>query len=82
LEGVLLAAVEVGESIRVHRKFRNGIKVDGVFVSSPVLDVHGNRVTTLSSIYQIDVLADGGAPPQSGPFDSRSGLSYDDENKN
>ncbi len=58
LEGRLLSAVEVGQEIRVERRIRNGIEVDGLFRSTAVKSVSDDlgrlTVTTQNSIYVIE----------------------------
>ena len=59
VEGELLFPVEIGSGIRMMREFRNGVKIDGVFISSIIKDIYdrdetGFTVETDNSIYRIE----------------------------
>jgi len=51
--GVLASPVEVGFPILLDREERNGVKVDGAFMSSRVLEFDGKVAKTLNSVYLI-----------------------------
>ena len=54
MKGVLMCPVRVGGRIDLHRTHRNGIRIDGHFVSTPVIAVSGHGlVETYNSIYLI-----------------------------
>ena len=54
MKGVLMCPVRVGGRIDLHRTHRNGICIDGHFVSTPVIAVSGHGlVETCNSIYLI-----------------------------
>ena len=54
MQGVLMCPVRVGGRIDLHRTHRNGIRIDGHFVSTPVIAVSGHGlVETYNSIYLI-----------------------------
>ena len=59
--GTLLTPIKLGKSIRMNREIRNGVKVDGYFVSSIVQKIDDTRikfdvliVETDNSIYKIE----------------------------
>ena len=54
LEGILLAPPQIGESLQVDRRIRNGVTACGFFESTPITAIDGDRVTTLNSIYLIE----------------------------
>lgn len=54
LEGYLLAPVSVGFPIVVFRTTRNGIDACGLFESSAVKHVAGDRVETANSVYRVE----------------------------
>jgi hypothetical protein len=60
-EGYLLGEVKVGLSLRMDRRIRNGIPVDGLFESTTILDrtictLDNNiqYITTRNSIYRLE----------------------------
>jgi hypothetical protein len=53
VRGYLNAAMAVGERIDVTRTHRNGLEVLGRFISSPVVSISGDVVTTRNSRYRI-----------------------------
>lgn len=54
VEGFLLKDIVVGHSIRVDRRYRNGDKVNGVFISSAVESFDGKVATTQNSQYLVE----------------------------
>jgi hypothetical protein len=56
LEGYLNEEPEVGKSVVVQREVRNGIKVGGIFISTPVVKILENGFETKNSIYKIEYL--------------------------
>ena len=56
IEGELLAPIVVGSSITVRRTVRNGERVEGLFISSPVTAILGDRILTSNSVYKITTL--------------------------
>lgn len=60
LEGVLLDPIEVGAPIRIRRFLRNGVRADGLFVSSAVTQIGEDRLMTFNSIYKIEVTTGAG----------------------
>jgi hypothetical protein len=60
MEGVLLADVEVGQSVYLARMVRNGELVNGIFTSSRVASLAQDGFATADSVYRIEQT--GGAP--------------------
>lgn len=56
IEGVLAYKIEIGLPISVNRETRNGIKVDGYFLSSCVESFNGQVAITKNSKYLIETL--------------------------
>lgn len=59
--GVLQYDIQRGACIFLARESRNGVKVDGVFRTSPVVDVGEHGFTTTNSVYQVRKIEDDGA---------------------
>ena len=53
IEGELLGPIAIGSSIMVRRTMRNGERVEGLFISTPVTAIHGDRILTANSVYRI-----------------------------
>jgi hypothetical protein len=51
--GVLAADVKVGKRIGLYRFYRNGVRSDGFFVSSPVVRISGMEIHTMNSVYLV-----------------------------
>jgi hypothetical protein len=58
LEGELLLPLAVGEPIYIRRIVRCGVRVAGIFVSSPVTAILPNRIITLNSVYEVKRIGD------------------------
>jgi len=54
LKGTLWAPLEVGHKIEVLRTNRNGVERPGVFTSSAIQKIEGNKFYTANSVWQID----------------------------
>jgi hypothetical protein len=55
VEGTLINDIREGEPIQMHRKIRNGIKMEGIFQTSPVITIkNGTVAVTLNSQYVIE----------------------------
>ncbi len=53
-QGILLAPVRVGGQIHVYRTWRNGVKADGFYESTPIVSIlEGFMVETFNSIYLV-----------------------------
>ena len=57
IEGYLFQEIEVGKSVVVEREIRNGIKISGTFITSPVVKITEDGFETANSIYKMEVLA-------------------------
>ena len=53
IKGFLLDDIRVGESVTASRYERNGIKVAGLFTSSPVMEIGDGMFKTRNSLYRI-----------------------------
>jgi len=54
MHGVLMRPVRVGGLIDLHRTHRNGVRINGHFVSTPVIAVSGDCLAeTFNSVYLI-----------------------------
>jgi hypothetical protein len=51
--GYLNTPIKVGQPIDVNRTERNGVEIEGHFVSTPVQRIDGTRITTRNSIYHL-----------------------------
>ncbi len=63
VKGSLIADVEVGARLKVFRTERNGVKVDGLFTSSPVelitvVEGKGYYVHTENSTWRVELLGE------------------------
>jgi len=56
VEGVLLDDIEVGKSVSLARHVRNGVEVDGLMTTSPVMEITNEKIKTKNSTYRITVL--------------------------
>ena len=56
VEGYLINPPKIGESVKIEREIRNGEKVYGFMVTSPVTKIDGDFFETLNSIYKIEYL--------------------------
>ena len=54
LDGILLSDLAVGRAIKVWREIRNGIKIPGLFTSSPIKRIEGDKILTNNSIWKIE----------------------------
>ena len=52
-KGVLIEDVEVGKDIVISRSNRNGVEIEGIFHTTPVVEIKGNKIHTKNSIYEI-----------------------------
>ena len=58
--GFLLRPIKVGEAVRLWRISRNGVKAEGLFISTPVQEVRGREsVITSNSIYEVKMARKG-----------------------
>jgi hypothetical protein len=57
IEGVLQGQVTIGESVIVQRDTRNGVKMPGIFQTSPVTSWDGKTFHTRNSVYDFEVLS-------------------------
>jgi hypothetical protein len=55
-EGSLLRPIEVGQPITLARRTRNGIEMFGTMITSEVVSIDGDHVTTKNSVYKIEYL--------------------------
>lgn len=53
VKGYFATDVEVGEPVRINRYERNGEKVTGIMVTSPVTGLLANRIYTENSVYDV-----------------------------
>lgn len=53
VEGFLTEAMQLGKPIIVFRTHRNGVRVDGLFYTTPVKEFKNGAAITLNSIYFI-----------------------------
>jgi hypothetical protein len=51
IEGTLLNKITVGQRVKVLRENRNGIKMDGYFVTTNVTEVTATQFKTQNSVY-------------------------------
>ena len=49
---------EVGKVFNVWRYNRNGVEVDGLFSTSPIVSIEGNLIQTKNSTYKIEPIDD------------------------
>lgn len=56
IEGELNSVPQIGTGIVVARDIRNGVKASGIFHSSPIVKIEGNRVETENSVYEVEFL--------------------------
>jgi len=56
VEGTLFAPITIGECVRLARDVRNGVKAEGIFVTSPVTEITATSFSTKNSIYDFTVL--------------------------
>jgi len=54
--GELQREIKEGSCIKVIREERNGIKMLGIFTSSPVVKIEGDTIETSNSVYKIEYL--------------------------
>ncbi len=57
LDGVLLSDVAIGRAIKVWRHIRNGVESLGLFTSSPVVKIEGDKLHTNNSIWRLEILS-------------------------
>lgn len=55
VEGHLLTKLEVGKSVIMLRKRRNGVDIDGIFQTSPITEFTEDGFKTLNSIYLLEL---------------------------
>lgn len=53
LTGFLLEYPKVGRHLKILRVCRNGVKIPGIYTSSTVTDINGDRLHTQNSVYQL-----------------------------
>jgi len=54
LKGYLLVPIQLGESIHIFRIERNGVVTDGIFRSTPVVEIREDGlIETYNSIYRV-----------------------------
>ena len=58
VEGELLSPIRVGQSVRVLRDDRNGVKEAGAFVTSPVVSLTDKGFSTKNSVYLYEYLTE------------------------
>ena len=58
IEGYLINPVGVGGFLNVWRTMRNGVETPGHFTSTQIQKIEGNKIYTLNSIWQIEVIQD------------------------
>lgn len=58
LTGRLLGDIAVGQPVVVYRDTRNGVKADGIFQSSPVVEVTRDSFMTKNSVYDYEYLTE------------------------
>lgn len=62
IEGELIGALMVGNSVRVARDKRNGVPADSLFISSPVVNINistppsAGRFHTRNSVYEYEFI--------------------------
>ena len=56
IEGNLIGEMEIGEPVTVARDTRNGVKVTGIFTTSPVQEIKGHTFKTRNSVYNFKFL--------------------------
>jgi len=56
IEGNLIGEMEIGEPVIVARDTRNGVKVSGMFTTSPVQEINGRTFKTRNSVYHFKFL--------------------------
>lgn len=56
VEGYLIKPIEVGQSVAIDRTVRNGEKISGIMVTSKIIEINGDILQTLNSIYKIEYL--------------------------
>lgn len=56
IHGYLMNPIAVGTPIEVLRTVRNGVETNGIFLSSPISKIDGDKLHTSNSIWQIEVL--------------------------
>lgn len=57
VEGFLCGEIAVGESVTMMREIRNGIKMSGLFQTSPVTKITESGFETLNSVYVLTKLS-------------------------
>ena len=57
MEGTLLAPLQVGGNIKLHRTRRNDVVAEGAFTSSPIMRIEGDLVETYNSLYRITTVS-------------------------
>jgi hypothetical protein len=55
-EGSLLRPIEVGYGIVLARRTRNGVEMYGTMMTSKVISIDADKVTTTNSVYKIEYL--------------------------
>jgi hypothetical protein len=56
MDGYLLATPRPKGIIRLHRFVRNGVVARGIFTSSPIRRILGDRIETENSIWRITIV--------------------------
>ena len=57
IEGWLLNSITVGQCVKALRDNRNGVKMPGYFITSPVTKITDTGFETLNSIYLVEKVA-------------------------
>jgi hypothetical protein len=70
IEGFLTEPVIVGCRVQVDRRKRNGVPIDGLFLTSPVVEVNEVGFRTMNSVYMLEFLS---SQPNTGATASSSG---------
>jgi len=57
LEGILFEPIELGQHLCVLREARNGVRVDGSFISTTIVAIDlPDKVVTMNSVYIVSAL--------------------------
>lgn len=54
LQGILVQELKIGKTIKVLRHTRNGIKMTGIYESTPLTKIDGDKFYTQNSIWKIE----------------------------
>lgn len=56
LQGILAQELELGKTIKVLRHTRNGIVTPGVYESTSITKIDGDKIHTLNSVWKIELV--------------------------